>query len=132
MPRQGFIGLDGAKDTFTAAFLIVDALSDQILHEQIATFSDDHPGWQRFLATWEPLHANFWWIGLEASGPYSALLEAHLLRLHRPNVSLHRPSCAPRKPKGLEAPLQPPGLTPMVGRSRPGQVTPPRPGGPPS
>jgi transposase len=90
MPGQGFIGLDVAKDTFTAAFLIVDALSGQILHEQIATFSYDHPGWQRFLATWEPLHADFWWIGLEASGPYSALLEAHLLRLHRPNVSLHR------------------------------------------
>jgi len=90
MRRQGFIGLDVAKDTFTAAFLVVDALSGVIQQSHVATFSYDRPGWQRFLATWDTFQADFWWVGLEASGPYSALLEAHLLRGPRPHLSLHR------------------------------------------
>jgi hypothetical protein len=90
MPRQGFIGLDVAKDTFTAAFRVVDALSGAIQQSHLETFSYDLPGWQRFLATWDTFQADFWWVGLEASGPYSALLEAHLLRSPRPHLSLHR------------------------------------------
>ena len=69
MERQGFIGIDVSKDTFTAAFLIVDPLSGQILHEHTDVFPYDHTGWQRFLDSWDTLHANYWWVGLEASGP---------------------------------------------------------------
>jgi len=90
MWTQGFIGLDIAKDTFTAAFLLVDALSGAILHEHIETFTYDRPGWEAFLDTWNTFHADRWWLGLEASGPYSALLEAHLTRLEREDMSVHR------------------------------------------
>ncbi len=94
MERQGFIGIDVSKDSFTVAFLIVAPLSGQILHEHIETFSYDRSGWQHFLATWDAFQADHWWVGLEASGPYSALLEAHFLRLQRSNLSLHRLSPA--------------------------------------
>ena len=90
MWTQGFIGLDIAKDTFTAAFLLVDALSGTILQEHIDTFTYDRPGWDAFLQTWNRFQADHWWLGLEASGPYSALLEAHLTRLGRQDMSLHR------------------------------------------
>jgi len=90
MWTQGFIGLDIAKDTFTAAFFIVDALSGAILHEHIETFTYDRAGWEAFLDTWNTFHADRWWLGLEASGPYSALLEAHLTRLEREDMSVHR------------------------------------------
>jgi hypothetical protein len=53
MHRQGFIGLDGAKDSFTAAFRVVDALSGAIQPSHVETFPYDLPGWQRFLATWD-------------------------------------------------------------------------------
>lgn len=90
MWTQGFIGLDIAKDTFAAAFLLVDALSGTILQEHTETFSYDRPGWEAFLQTWNSFRADRWWIGLEASGPYSALLEAHLTRLNRQDMSVHR------------------------------------------
>ncbi len=86
----GFLGLDIAKDTFTAAFLLVDALSGAVIQEHIETFSYDRPGWEDFLATWRSFHADRWWLGLEASGPYSALLEAHLTRLEREDMSVYR------------------------------------------
>ncbi len=90
MQRQGFLGIDVSKDTFTVAFLIVAPLSGEILHEHIETLPYDRTGWHRFLTAWAAFHADHWWVGLEASGPYSALLEAHLTRLDRPDVSLHR------------------------------------------
>ena len=90
MWTQGFIGLDIAKDTFTAAFLVVDALSGEMLHDHVQTFSYDRAGWEAFLQTWSRFQAHRWWLGLEASGPYSALLEAHLTRLGRQDMSLHR------------------------------------------
>ncbi len=90
MRRLGCLGLDVAKDSFTAAFLVVDLTSRHILTEHIETFSYDRQGWQAFLARWQRFSADFWLLGLEASGPYSALLEDHLLHLPRTDIHLHR------------------------------------------
>ena len=90
MLTQGFIGLDIAKDSFTVAFLVVDALSGQICEDHVQTFTYDRPGWDAFLQVWSRFQADHWWLGLEASGPYSALLEAHLTRLGRQDMSLYR------------------------------------------
>ncbi len=95
MKTLGLIGLDIAKDTFTAAFLLVDLDTHTLLGEHIQTFPYDRQGWQAFLATWQRFAApDFWLLGLEASGPYSALLEDHLLSLHRTDMALHRLSPA--------------------------------------
>jgi len=94
MTVYGFVGIDIAKDTFTAAFLRVDALQGHILSEQVADFPYTQEGWQHFLQTWQTFQADRWWVGLEASGPYSALLETHLSRLTQPAFTLHRLSPA--------------------------------------
>ena len=94
MRKMGFIGLDIAKDSFTAAFLILDTHTHQILTQHTDTFSYDRQGWQDFLHTWNCFSAHSWVIGLEASGPYSALIEDHLLDLKRSDFSLHRLSPA--------------------------------------
>ena len=90
MLTQGFIGLDIAKDSFTVAFLVVDALSGQIRQDHVQTFTYDRPGWDAFLQVWSRFQADHWWLGLEASGPYSALLETHLTRLGRQDMSRYR------------------------------------------
>ena len=78
----GFIGIDVAKDSFTAAFLITNKLN--IAQETILSFSVDQNGWQSFMKTWQSLPAQNWIVGLEASGPYSQLLLRHLQTLPYP------------------------------------------------
>ena len=69
MPRQGFLGLDGAPDPFIAAFRVVNALSGAIPQPHGETFADDRSGWQRFLATSDTFQADFGWMSPEAPRP---------------------------------------------------------------
>ena len=43
----GFVGLDIAKDTFTACFLLVEN-GGQVNSQTTQTFTADQPGWQAF------------------------------------------------------------------------------------
>lgn len=81
---KGYIGIDLAQETFTAAFL---ATNDQGQESQdTLTFEVTTEGWQSFCQKLEefasPLEQVL--IGLESSGPYTALLLAHLLSLPYP------------------------------------------------
>ncbi len=73
----GFVGLDIAKDTFTAAFLWVDE-HGQTHSRPSQTFSADQKGWQAFVNLWEALPIQTWHVGLESSGPYTRLYLHHL------------------------------------------------------
>jgi len=88
MSIQGYLGIDVAKDSFTVCFLLVDEAQDHILSQETATFSMDQPGWLAFRTQWQALPTSSWTVGLEASGPYSRLLEAHLAPLPYPTFRL--------------------------------------------
>ena len=91
MMVHGFIGIDVSKDTFTVAFLLVDSSQQTVLHEEVHIFSYNQAGWKAFLETWNLIPAHSWYLGLEASGPYSKLLEAHLQNYCLPrHISLFR------------------------------------------
>lgn len=79
----GYLGIDVAKDTFTATFLTVDDQNTPI-EEITASFPLDLPGWQSFLETWQARAASDWVVGLEASGPYTRLLLHHLQSMPYP------------------------------------------------
>jgi len=79
----GFVGLDIAKDSFTAAFLWVDP-QGQTHTRSPQTFSADRQGWQAFLACWRTLPPQTWHVGLESSGPYTRLYLHHLQALPHP------------------------------------------------
>ena len=89
----GYLGIDVAKDTFTATFLTVDE-QDNPIEETTATFPLDLTGWQSFrlsrarietfLESWKAQPASNWVVGLEASGPYTRLLLHHLQSLPYP------------------------------------------------
>ena len=76
----GFVGLDIAKDTFTACFLLVEN-GGQVNSQTTQTFTADQPGWQAFLSVWQQMPAETWHIGLESSGPYTRLFLHHLQTL---------------------------------------------------
>lgn len=79
----GFIGLDIAKDTFTAAFLWVDDQGQTHQHPA-RSFRADRQGWQAFLDLLHTLPPQDWQVGLESSGPYTRLYLHHLQRLPYP------------------------------------------------
>lgn len=79
----GYLGIDVAKDTFTASFLTVDD-QDNPVEEITASFPLDLSGWQSFRESWQARAAADWLVGLEASGPYTRLLLHHLRSLPYP------------------------------------------------
>jgi len=81
---KGYIGIDLAKETFTATFLATDDQGQE--QQDTLTFRVTKEGWQAFRQELEgfasPLEQLL--IGIESSGPYTALLLAHLLSLSHP------------------------------------------------
>ncbi|RME87342.1 MAG: hypothetical protein D6770_09580, partial [Anaerolineae bacterium] len=79
----GFVGLDIAKDSFTAVFLWVDD-QGQSHTTTPQTFAANRQGWEAFLSTWQDLPLQTWLVGLASSGPYTRLYLHHLQRLPHP------------------------------------------------
>jgi transposase len=80
---KGYIGIDLSLDNFTATFLASDQGQER---QTTLAFPVSKEGWQSFCQELELFRATCKQvlIGLESSGPYTALILAHLLSLPHP------------------------------------------------